>query len=210
MNDLLDAISDRIKTPFYGYVSIAFLCINWREITFLIVSNDEISRRIEYFDENTTLVCLAIYPVIIGVVLSILGPWLKWFLTEVTTYPVNRISLRAIKSENDLVLERTRLENSRNALFDEQSQTVVELAKKEDELADIQDVAAREHAKIGIEELRLSRLSQDDNSFHSKKKRSLQRMAASYHKLAEHSQSANNKDEADEYRNKALELEKQI
>lgn len=208
MNDLLDAISDRLKSSYYGYIFIAFLFINWREIFFLIASDENVVQRIEYFENGTTLVELIVYPAIIGATLSISGPWFKWFLNSLTAYPADKISSRSLKSEDKLVAERIRLENSRNALFEEQSRAIIEQAKKIDELQNVDDPVAREHAKIGIEELRLDRSSSTE--FNSDKNRSLERIAQSHENLAELYRQQEKYEEAQNHQMQALEIRQQL
>ena len=102
-----------------------------------------------------------------------------------TAYPTYQMSSQALRSENKLTVEKTQLEQSQNVLFDEKSQAIIVDAKNVDELEKIDNLAAREHAKINIENLRLSRLSPDS---YSKRIASLDRIAKSYLELAQDSQ----------------------
>ena len=206
MKDLLDAISDRMKTPYYGYVLIAFLFFNWREIFVLIASDDEITQRIEYFDNSTSLYGLIVWPVTIGFGLSILGPWLKWSLDFLTAYPADQISSRILRSENKLIVEQTQLEQSRNDLLNVESEAIVEQAKQIDRLGDLEDPVVREHAKIGIEELRLKRSSPSSPDRIS----SLERITQSYRILAEVYRQQKNYDEFVNSMQKALVIDRHL
>ena len=50
MKDIVDAVGERVKSPYFGYSVIAFFAINWKELFVLFLSDKTADERILYFD----------------------------------------------------------------------------------------------------------------------------------------------------------------
>jgi hypothetical protein len=73
---LIDAAGDRIRSPFLGSIAAVFVGCNWRALFYLIFANKPVRSRILYFDANTDLYSLLIYPVSFGLITALLMPWI--------------------------------------------------------------------------------------------------------------------------------------
>ena len=50
MNDVIDAINTRFKSPYFGYAVLAFFALNWRGIFLLSATEGDPASRLEAFD----------------------------------------------------------------------------------------------------------------------------------------------------------------
>ncbi|WP_299028491.1 hypothetical protein [uncultured Sulfitobacter sp.] len=75
--ELADAANARIRSPFLGSIFIVFLTLNWKAIAILIFSNSSIELRALTFEGMTSLTGLVVYPVVLGVIVALVLPWLK-------------------------------------------------------------------------------------------------------------------------------------
>jgi len=193
MDDLLDSIKNRLKSPYFGYVLVAFVAINWRELFFLFVSDDKPQVRIDYFDAGTSNWKLFFWPLVLGGLTSVLEHWFKWGFNALSAYPSDQIALRSLKTESLLRKHRTELDNLRSeALAEEQKrrdealaqeqQVAVDTAKQLDEVAKIEDPRAKAEAQLAIEEMRLRRTQGLDERAVN---RGLERVAETHRTLSE-------------------------
>ena len=87
LKDVFSWVQDRVRSPFYTYIAAAFIAINWREIAILVWSDGAIAERIKIFDGNTSFVALVFGPILLGVFLAILSPYLKYGGAWLAKYP---------------------------------------------------------------------------------------------------------------------------
>jgi len=210
MNDLLDAIGSRIRNPYYGYLLIAIIGVNWRELFTLFVSDGKIEQRIEVFDKATSIEELLIIPAVIAAVLAVASIWFSWLFNFLTTFPADKISFRALDSENKLATKRKELEDTRNAIINAKGEAVISQAKKLDEAKEIQDPIAREEAKIALEELDQKRHESSTGPFEDIRLRGMRRIAESHKTIVEIARNKQDFDKAEIHAELALKIEQSI
>lgn len=157
MSDILDAISNRLKSAYFGYAALSFIGINWRELFFLVAAERTVLERIEHFDVNTDTCTLFLYPLGIAALLSLLTPWSKLIFGYIAQKPTSMLGTILAKSENKIIIERTEHENSRNLLFSGREQEVLDQAKRDEQLNDINDPDARADAELRLAKIRVEK-----------------------------------------------------
>lgn len=157
LKDLMEAANNRIRSPFIGSIIFVFLAVNWRPLFNLLFGDTEVLVRIAHFDNVTTWQSLYLWPVVGGVVFALASPWLKhvgalWAqfpnakLKSLQDEAVHRHKLADLKREQEIVIERTQLENA-------QADMLIEAAKKEAEAEEIGGEELREEVKQDREQI---------------------------------------------------------
>lgn len=156
LSEIFEAWTTRIRSPLFGYYSLAFTAINWREILYLAMSDTDIQERINFFDQNTGIESLFCFPIAFAVLASLLYPWVQLGLIRATSFPNIKRNIVNAKAESDLLAEKVRLEENRNKIRLNMEQDAINRAKTEENLEDIKDDAARKRARDEINAIRSS------------------------------------------------------
>ncbi len=75
---IFDAWGDRIRSPFFGSVLVAFVAVNWKVLFYLFFADKPVRARILYFDMNSDLTSLVLLPIGLGVIAAIALPWTSY------------------------------------------------------------------------------------------------------------------------------------
>lgn len=81
MDEIKEAITERIKSPYLGYSLLAFTAINWKAFFILYSLEGSPTYRIMIFNRYTDTYSLFIYPIFIGISIAIASPWAKLAFT---------------------------------------------------------------------------------------------------------------------------------
>jgi hypothetical protein len=157
MKDLIDEIDSRIKSPLFGYFILSSIAINWEELFYLSIHNGSVPDRIDYFNNGTDLWSLFIYPLVLASVYSILYPWLQFIFVFFGTKPTELQNNLQAQSEHRLIIEKQKLEKARSELLEDAEIELIDRAKRDVELDDIEDTDVREKLQLEIESLREER-----------------------------------------------------
>lgn len=98
-----------------------------------------------------TLLCI---PLLIGLTAALAYPWVQFGLLYATAAPVNLRNKLNAKAESNLLLVKLELENMRNELIRQREEQVIEKAKIDEKLENIDDESAREKARDEIRAIR--------------------------------------------------------
>lgn len=90
--DIIKAWEERVRSPFLGSIGIAFVACNWKPIFYLLFSGEPVLDRFAFVDANTNAASLLLKPVVLGVLLAIAIPWLKFFGAWVAKAPTARLN----------------------------------------------------------------------------------------------------------------------
>lgn len=86
IKDISTAFLQRIKSPIFGSIILAFVVINWKPIFYVIFSNKNVEGRFIYWDKYwaaDTYCMHAIFgPLIVGIVYSLLSPWVSFYFAK--------------------------------------------------------------------------------------------------------------------------------
>lgn len=157
MKDIIDEIDSRIKSPFFGYFVFSFVAINWAELFYLMLDSGTVDGRIEYFRNGTDFYSLIIYPFLVAATYSIAYPWLQYFFMWSSGKPNDLKNNLQAGSEHTLLVEKQKLETKRNELLKSAEAELIERAKRDAELSEIEDKDIRESLQAEIEQLRKER-----------------------------------------------------
>jgi primosomal protein N' len=157
MKDILEAIDTRVKSPLFGYYALSLIAINWAEFFYLIVDSGPAAERIAYFQGATNIASLIYYPLLSAIAYSILYPWIHYLSLWIGIKPTElKISLQA-RSEHSLIIEKQKLEEAHNKLLASTENELIDRAKRDAELNEIEDEEIRQKLQSEIEELREER-----------------------------------------------------
>ncbi|WP_418512143.1 hypothetical protein [Corallibacter sp.] len=145
MKDLFDAITTRIQAPYFGYSLLAFVVLNWRALFLLIMLDATAHERISIFEQETSVWSVVVLPLLVGAILAIFTPWSRYIFEYLSQKPFalrDRIHLHA---DHQRTIQQTKLEQARSELFGQKEQELIERAKRDEEIAGIddEDVKAR-------------------------------------------------------------------
>lgn len=157
MKDLLDEIDSRIKSPFFGYFLFSALAVNWSPLFYLMMHDGEVSSRIEYFQGNTDFLSLFVCPFLIAATYSVAYPWLQFVFTYTSIKPTELRNALQARSEHKLIEVQKNLEVARNNTLKIREEELIDRAKRDEELNEIEDKSLRNKLQSEIDALRSER-----------------------------------------------------
>ena len=164
MKELIDALESRVKSPLLGYFFLALFVINWRPIFYLIFENAPILERIKYFDSNSSSVSLLVWPLVFTAIVTVAYPWVRYSLVFLSIKPTELINLLQAQIEHKLLLKKKELEELRSKILSHAERELIERAKRDGELDEIEDEQIRDKLKSELDQLRKYRDSKEDGS----------------------------------------------
>jgi hypothetical protein len=124
--ELVSVLSGRVKSNIFGYTFLAFLIYNWRPLFFLLFSDASVLARLTFFDMKTDEFSLFFMPIISGIVLTIVVPWVNLAGAYAVAWPVRLFrglqDIEALKTslhkaeleaKLQLVIERKKIEEAK-------------------------------------------------------------------------------------------------
>ncbi|MBJ2137507.1 hypothetical protein JEU11_13685 [Paraglaciecola chathamensis] len=157
MKEVIAAVNDRIKTPYFGYSILAFLALNWRGFFLLMLSKESAEDRIKLFDSQTSILTLLIYPLCIGAVISLTFHWLRYFFARAERKPRELFWHLELEAEHNKNIKQTELEKSRTELFSAREKELVDRAQTDEKVRGIEDEETKAKLAEQIKELRSER-----------------------------------------------------
>ncbi len=157
MNDIIDAIGARIKAPYFGYALLAFIALNWRGMFLLATTSGIPQDRLAAFDSITSFASLIIWPLVVGAAVTAFSPWIKFVFAFISKMPFEHIDNLNLHAEHKKTIRRTELERSRADLFAGKEAELIERAKRDEEVLQIEDESLQEELKAELDLLRKER-----------------------------------------------------
>lgn len=157
MNDVLDALSSRFKSPYFGYAFLAFFALNWRGLFLLFTLEATSIERLTAFDQQTNFWSLIFFPLLIGALVAIFSPWIKFLFQWISISPFTKLDDLSLEAENKRLIKQNELENSRTQQFANREKELIERAKRDEDVAEIDDEKTKEKLIAQIEMLRNER-----------------------------------------------------
>lgn len=154
MNELFDAVSSRIKAPYFGYALLSFLALNWRALFLLGATEGTPQQRIDVFDAHTSHLTLLVFPLLISAAIVVLTPWIRFFFGLISRKPFELIDNIQLESEHRNNIRKTELEQSRSDFFATKERELIERAKRDLEVKAVEDRELQEKLVGEIEALR--------------------------------------------------------
>jgi hypothetical protein len=91
LKDAVDAFSERLRSPFLGYITLSVLFFNWQPFWYVAFAEKPVRARFLYFDANSTVYTLYFLPVILGTVIAVVLPWVKLCGALIAAAPTRRL-----------------------------------------------------------------------------------------------------------------------
>lgn len=156
MKDVLSAINERIKTPYYGYALLAFLALNWKPLFLLAFSDGKAEERIAVFDSQTSFYSLLILPLLIGLTISLANPWIRLLFARIEKTPRKRYSCIISDEEHDKIVYQNKLKDQRNAAEKLEEEQLINRAINDNKISEINNPDVKRKVKNEIEAKRRS------------------------------------------------------
>ncbi|MEQ5807719.1 hypothetical protein J3369_09895 [Alteromonas sp. NFXS44] len=157
MKELVEAVNNRIKTPYFGYAVLSFIALNWRGFFVLLVSEGKPEEKLALFDARTDIYSLLIYPLIIGAVVAATTHWLRYLFGLIERKPKELIENLQLEAEHKKTIKQTQLEQSRSDFFAVKENELIERAKRDEAVADIENSETKEKLRKQLETIRVER-----------------------------------------------------
>lgn len=151
LKDLLESMSQRLKSPIIGYVITSFILVNWKPF-FVLISGEEVQSKFKYFDDNTSFISLVILPFIFGVTVALAAPWISLLGAMWAELPTRKRKILSLRSSYEIAILRNRLSYEQSLKVD----SIIKSAKQDVEVKRIDDEEIRSIVEKRIEEMRNS------------------------------------------------------
>lgn len=157
MDDIAEAIKNRLSSPLLGYYSLALLAINWEAIFYLLVQDGDVETRIAFFESHTSGYSLLLWPLLASIAFIAVYPWILLALSWLTAAPIQRQEKLRATAEHNLLLVKKDLEDTRTRLFAGAEAELIARAKRDEEVQDISSDEVRARLQAELDALRIQR-----------------------------------------------------
>lgn len=163
MKDILEAFSSRMKSPYYGYLVLAFFALNWRGIFLLIATEGKPAIRLAAFDSVTSIGTLLIYPILVGFLVASTSHWVVYFFAIISRLPIQKMDVMALDEEHSKLIRQHDLEKKRDEIFAQRENEIIERAKRDAEVSKIDDEDIKNKVSSELQGLRTQKDIQNVN-----------------------------------------------
>ncbi|HHV9849404.1 TPA: hypothetical protein ACURBK_000254 [Escherichia coli] len=158
LDSTMQAINDRIKSPLWGYIILAWVWFNWPNLAMLFMSDAPVKFRIDYIlSQEYFYVHYLLAPVFFGSVLAVITPYAQWLLSLAQKWATDKhsenIYLSKEKEYRDsikltgLKVQAAREEEKENAKIDADIKAEVERGKREELVTEDLETARKQMLK---------------------------------------------------------------
>ncbi|HHV8780957.1 TPA: hypothetical protein ACUP6U_000538 [Escherichia coli] len=143
LDSTMQAINDRIKSPLWGYIILAWVWFNWPNLAMLFMSDAPVKFRIDYIlSQEYFYAHYLLAPVFFGGVLAVITPYAQWLLSLAQKWATDKHSENVYLTKEKEYLDSIRLtglkvraareEEKENAKIDADIKAEVERGKREE------------------------------------------------------------------------------
>lgn len=157
MKDIIEAVSARLRSPYFGYSILAFFALNWRGIFLLSTTTGTPQERLDAFDAATSHWSLIVFPLLAGAIVAAVTPWIRYAFGILSRRPFELIDVIQLESEHKKTIKKTELEQARTTFFANKEAELIERAKRDEEVQGIENDKVKEKLMYELEELRRER-----------------------------------------------------
>ena len=157
MKDVIDAISSRFKSPYFGYAILAFFTLNWRGIFLLVATKGTPEVRLTAFDSVTSSWTLVVFPLLAGALVAASTHWLRYIFGLVSLKPLEWMDNLDLEAEHRKTIRQSELEQSRSEFLAVKEKELIDRAKRDEQVAEIEDAEAKEKLTAQLEAMRQER-----------------------------------------------------
>ncbi|GAB1268366.1 hypothetical protein NBRC116493_16190 [Aurantivibrio infirmus] len=154
MNDVIDAINTRLKSPYFGYAVLSFFALNWRGIFLLSATEGDPTSRLEAFDSATSYWSLVVFPLIAGAIVAASTHWLKYLFLLVAEKPLELIENSNLEAEHKKAIRQSELEQVRVDITAARERELIDRAKRDESISQITDEKKKKELEAEISKIR--------------------------------------------------------
>ncbi|HIF6796648.1 TPA: hypothetical protein ACX38E_000429 [Escherichia coli] len=158
LDSTMQAINDRIKSPLWGYIILAWVWFNWPNLAMLFMSDAPVKFRIDYIlSQEYFYAHYLLAPVFFGGVLAVITPYAQWLLSLAQKWATDKhnenVYLTKEKEYLDsikltgLKVQAAREEEKENAKIDADIKAEVERGKREELVTEDLETAKKQILK---------------------------------------------------------------
>lgn len=151
--EIYDSIFQRVRSPFWGYIAVSFVFLNWKPLYYLTFADVSVLERFTYFDQSSDYYSLLILPFILGVALALLAPYISNFGSWWAQSPTANRKLREIDLAHQLASKKGELLAERDKQRHIVEQALLEGAQLDQEAKSLDD-DVREELESKISQVR--------------------------------------------------------
>lgn len=154
MKDLLEAINTRVKEPYWGFFLLSFIAFNWRGLFLLCFATGTAQEKIDLFDSLTTFWSLVFFPILMALLILLITPWLKVVFGKISRVAYEELNSQDLKREHKYLAEKIQLEKMRALELANKENELIDQAKRDAHIEQIEDENVKDSLKREIIELR--------------------------------------------------------
>ena len=203
MKEVLEAFTNRLKSPVFGYFILALIALNWKVIFYLFASDTSVTDRFNYFDINTNTQSLLVKPVIISIIGAILYPWINLLFIWIIKMPIEYRQIIHISSKNKILIKEQEFEEVRAKLLATKEKELISRAKRDKEIKSFQDDDLRDELQKQIEDLR-NQVDDKEQNVNASKSTTGPDLVEIYMELAKLNEKKGNIERAEQYMQEAV------
>ena len=139
IKEIFDALGQRIKSPVFGYILIAFVACNWKPLYYVFFSGDPALEKFNFFDANTDSWSLYLWPLIFGLLSALVAPWVSNWGAWWATKPTNERRIREVNEAHKIISAKNKWAAERETEKANKEQALIDAAKRDLEVKEIDD-----------------------------------------------------------------------
>ncbi|HAW0278067.1 TPA: hypothetical protein JLI70_002186 [Escherichia coli] len=158
LDSTMQAINDRIKSPLWGYIILAWVWFNWPNLAMLFMSDAPVKFRIDYIlSQEYFYAHYLLAPVFFGGVLAVITPYAQWLLSLAQKWATDKHNENVYLTKEKEYLNSIRLtglkvrvareEEKENAKIDADIKAEVERGKREELVTEDLETARKQMLK---------------------------------------------------------------
>ena len=158
LDSTMQAINDRIKSPLWGYIILAWVWFNWPNLAMLFMSDAPVKFRIDYIlSQEYFYAHYLLAPVFFGSVLAVITPYAQWLLSHAQKWATDKHNENVYLTKEKEYLDSIRLtglkvraareEEKENAKIDADIKAEVERGKREELVTEDLETARKQMLK---------------------------------------------------------------
>lgn len=158
LDSTMQAINDRIKSPLWGFIILAWVWFNWPNLAMLFMSDAPVKFRIDYIlSQEYFYAHYLLAPVFFGSVLAVITPYAQWLLSHAQKWATDKHSENIYLTKEKEYLDSIRLtglkvraareEEKENAKIDADIKAEVERGKREELVTEDLETARKQMLK---------------------------------------------------------------
>jgi hypothetical protein len=162
MNEIFEAVSARIKAPYFGYSLLAFFGMNWRGLFLLAFTEGTPEIRMAAFDGTTSVWSLIVVPLLFGALVTAATPWVRVFFAWLSRSPFERLDIMQLVSEQRRTIKKAQLDKAISEAGAAQEEELIARARRDAEIA--AEIKNDEIRKNLMDQLEAARRERDELS----------------------------------------------